>query len=174
MNPILIRLALVAILFGAGAWTGYEWRDGTAAKADLKRAQDAKDEQERLAGIAQDIGQALAKETRGRAGDRVTWRKKLKEAEHAGSLATAECPAQGAAVVRLSADFVRLYDDALLRRKTDDRPATDDRAGGPGAAQSVDPAAVLDNADENGERWASCRSTLRAWQAYARQAGWVK
>lgn len=185
MDALLIRLGMVLIVLAIGAYGGYEWRDGQAAKEAKTKLEAAAKENDRLTEIAQDLGQALAKEASGRAEERVTWRKQLKEAKHAGTLVSVNCPepaagrgaggeSHGAArpVVLLSGEFVRLWDSALFRRgKTADPGRSDEPAGGAGP---VEPDEALDNLDENAERWAACRGEVRWWQGFARQAGWVK
>lgn len=184
MDSLLAKIGIAAVLLLVGAWGGYEFHAGRVAQEHVDKLDAAAKETDRLTGIAQDLGQALAKEARQRADDRVTWRKRLKEAQRAGTLVSVNCPgpsgvresgqnpAADRPVVLLSAEFVRLWDSALFRRgKTADPGRADEPAGG---ASPVEPDEALENLDENSERWAACRGEVRWWQGFARQAGWAK
>jgi len=167
VRPVLTALVVgLAVGAAAGAWAGYQWLDGRIAKEEREKLRSQVAESERLASIAQDIGQALAAETRARAGERIEWQRRLKDAR--GNLV--DCKEGGGA--RLSGDFVRLWDDALFRGQAGDPGRVDGATGGSGV--TVEPDEALGNLSENAERWASCRAALRQWQDLARRYGWAK
>jgi hypothetical protein len=184
MNPLVILLILGAA-FGSGAYVGYEWLDGRIAKEQRAAAKAAGEERDRLADVVQAIGKEAAKDAAIRANERITWQQRLKEAQNAGNLVSVVCPNepvgdraggdQAAGVVgscAFTGEFVRLWDDAMLGHQ----PAPADPAGvddGPGRTGATAEDA-LENVDANGGRWAKCRSILKQWQQYGREAGWVK
>lgn len=177
LSLVSLKTTLLAgvLAFGAGSiagiYCGYQYHSGQVSKEKADHLADAIKEQDRLKGIAQDIGQALGKEAQARAGERVTWERRLKDAKNR----LVNCgnglspPADS---VRLTGEYVSLWNSALYRgaKPPTDSPRVDDAAGSAGAA----PADSLENLSENAERWAKCRATLSAWQNFARRAGWVK
>lgn len=123
INPIPApyRLAagaavVLAVLAGAFA-AGVRWESNARDAAELERAEAARDEEARLAGIAYDLGMALAGQHAQADEDRQAWDKERRAGR--GSMVKIDCgaglqaPAAGAAAVRLDAGFVRLHDAAL-------------------------------------------------------------
>lgn len=120
---------------------------------------------------AQHVAKELNDETAKRQSDAVAFRAELARAK-AGAVQLAVCNPVGTGV-RLTGDFIRLYDGAL----SIGMPGTGDpgRADAPAARPDpVEPADVLAVHADNAEAWAECRSALRGWQALARRYGWVQ
>lgn len=120
---------------------------------------------------AQHVSKELNDETTKRQTDAVAFRAELARAK-AGAVQLAVCNPAGTGV-RLTGDFVGLYDRAL----DIGIPGAGDPARADASAtrpDPVEPADVLANIADNAEAWAECRSSLRGWQALARRYGWVK
>lgn len=166
----LIVISAFAIGSIGGIYCGYQYHAGQVAEAETKKLAKAIEEQERLKGIAHEIGQALGFEAQARAKDRIEWERRLRNAKLVqGTCGGGLVPSADA--FRLSGEYVRLWNSALYRGSAATHPpGVDDAAADAGAA----PADTLTNHSENADRWADCRSRLAAWQQFARRAGWVK
>lgn len=121
---------------------------------------------------AQHVAKELNDETTKRQTDAVAFRAKLARAK-AGAVQLAVCNPVGTGV-RLTGDFVRLFDSALDIGRMPG-PADPARADASAARPDpVEPADVLAVHADNAEAWAECRSSLRGWQALARRNGWAQ
>jgi hypothetical protein len=169
----------LAIGFAAGAFVGYQWLDGRNAKQDRQRLNDQIKETERVTEIAQDIGKALAKETRARGSEQIEWQRRLRDANNKpGGITVTECPSDPAGGVArnsgpgwLSPQFVGLLNQSLCRGEACNSPGVDGDAGAPIGVQAGE---FLIQADQNHERWAKCRAQLDGWQDLAKRNGWIK
>ena len=69
------------------------------------------------------------------------------------------------------ADFIRLYNVALTRQPEGLSQSAGGAHGGDPPAGPASGRDLIDNADENGKRFAECREKLKSWQAWARGVG---
>lgn len=173
----LLPWAGVAVLVAAigGMFFGMDIQEDRHKAAVLAQERAMHDAYVRKVGEyrahAQHVAKELNDETIKRQSDAVAFRAELARAK-AGAVQLAVCNPVGTGI-RLTGDFIRLYDGALsIGMPSAGDPA---RADAPAARPDpVEPADVLANHADNAEAWAECRSALRGWQALARRYGWVQ
>lgn len=175
-------IAIVGLLsFGGGAWTGIEI-EGDHRDAQLLTQERAY--QQAYTGRVQQgnvIAAALATDKQQLADQVSILREQIRNAKQS-DLVTATCPLQTSAGlhadsgglglksatalgqsgpadpdVRFSAKFIRLYNDGIAARVPTAAGGNAGEAEGTGTAHADD---ILDNAAENGTRWAECRVQL--------------
>lgn len=172
-NPwVLLAIAAALVL---------SFLSGMRAQADRYRAQLLVQHQamheayvKRVAELrahAQAVSQELSDVSIKRQSDAVAFRAELARAR-TGAVQLAVCDPVGTGV-RLTRDFVGLYDRALTIGVPDAGDPGRADAPSPGAGDA-DAGAVLAVHAENAEAWAECRATLRGWQSLARRNGWVQ
>lgn len=174
MTPYLLLAAVVT--FVVGLFVGMDIQEDRHKAQLLVQERAMHSAYVRKVGEQRAIAQAVSKELNDEASQRqsdaVAFRLELARAR-AAAVPLAVCNPAGAGV-RLTGDFVGLYDRALdigrVPRAAD--PGRADEA--PARPDPVDPADVLANHAENAEAWAECRTALRGWQALARQYKWVQ
>lgn len=132
-------VALAALLAVGAFAAGVRWEGNARDALELVRSEAARKEEGRLAGIAYDLGMALAAGHAAAEADRAAWVKDRRRVGNAG-LVKVDCgaglraPAGGAAAVRFGADFVRLFDAGLCVGAAGDCAGGDDAAGAPAGA----------------------------------------
>ena len=185
-EKLLILLTVLLVGVGAGWMFGSDHE-----KAKLVRAHEAAQAklQAALADERESNGKLAAKldaERQGREADRLTFNRRLNDArKNPGKLVDVECPrvlpghpggvspaADPVPRVRLTGDFVRLWNDGLAGGSTQAERASrpDGEAAGPGLVEPVD---VLGNLEQNAARWAECRAQVRGWQSWACEFGFA-
>lgn len=167
--------ALAALLvFIAGAWAGGKLVGNHYRAKEAERIQAEAREVARLSKIAQDLGLALAAETRRRQEDARAHRAEIEKWRKHGSVQV-QCPAGGGLAritpdsVRFDAGFVDLW-NAGLRLGL---PAAKPPGRPDGAPERADPPTATDllaNTADNAEACNGDRARLRALQAWVREA----
>lgn len=174
---LLILLAGLALAFAAGWRAANDHRDAQQLDAEREDAALYRAGTQRLLRLNQDIGRDLAAARQSAAAERRDYSRRLRDAH---TLAVCDSSPglrlPGAAdpgPVSLTADFGRLYNDALAIGLPADLRAGGDYRADPWAdpAATVTPEDVLDAAADNGEQCNDLRTRLIAAQRWARGIG---
>lgn len=160
-----IALALVAAI-AFGFTKGLRYKQAQWDEFNREVAAERVKEVARLAASAREVQEQVSTERQKRADDARKFRERLRNASH-----LVAC--DPAAAVRLTAEFVGLYNEGLYQGLPG--PANTPGANGTGvAADSVDAEAVLENHAANAEVCNMLRAQISGWQFLARKNGWVK
>lgn len=176
--PFLIRWAavgLAAAAFGAFCYLKGVEHESKAWEAAQAAAQAEKQREiDRLTTNAHDVAQELSDERAQRERDARAFKEKLAHARNLATCTPALRPGAGDPVVRLTGDFVGLYNEGLHQGLPAPRdPARADGAAG-GSDTAVSPEDVLDNVADNGAVCNKLRAQVTGWQELARRNGWAK
>lgn len=165
---IAVAMILAAV---AGAWAAGKVVNAHWQEKENKRVEAEQAEYTRLGKIAQDLGLALAAETRKRQDDAREWRRKFDDwrNQHDGTVQV-DCPAAGLRLVvpdavHFGADYVDLWNAGLCLGVPAASAACRTDAA-PGGTGPVTPASLLANVADNAESCAADRARLRGLQKY--------
>lgn len=175
-----VQALVMSVVAGIGFAAGMKvqsWRFDAREKAELEaRIQAERAEVQRVAKIAQDIGQALGREVQARVRDRQKWNQEMEVLRHANARIELAQPQPAhpdsisLADAYFSRDTVRLWNNALCIGLPDaDCPWRADGASGPTGPASI--LAAIENHADNAEICNDLRARLRAWQDWARRVG---